>query len=322
MRRVENPSEYYFRWRRSQPDESLAILAGIQLPVTLPPLLFSLLTLFCTMLWTKRYSLPAALWAGLIIALCPVDILTASRIYPDSMMTALLMISILSLEIAANRTGASFTARIFLLIVAVIAGAASAYTKESALFILATASLLLSLNRKKRVFCLIYCGSLVILLLPWFWILHAYNGRWLPLAHWASPVSAYWYSVTSRRSFMFHIIQPLLVCPVFFFGLAWFLSLVARKRWWLDIGFLVIFITISSATCLKAFESRQILPAYPFLAAAAAWGLEQWRQYVAKRFQPVAGYAAVLLVISLSAGWGLYRSYIYIMGNAGDIFLQ
>jgi hypothetical protein len=73
---------------------------------------------------------------------------------------------------------------------------------------------------------------------------------------------------------------------------------------------------------MKAYESRQILPVYPFLAAAATWGLEQWRRYISRRFQPVAGYAAVLLVIGLSAGWGLYISYASLMGNAGDIFVK
>ena len=74
------------------------------------------------------------------------------------------------------------------------------------------------------------------------------------------------------------------------------------------------------ATLMKAWEFRQILPAYPFLATAAAFGLEKWRQRIDKKFQPVAGVVAVLTAIALSAAWGLYLSYPSTVGGAGDIF--
>ena len=238
------------------------------------------------------------------------------------MMTAFMLISIMMLDTAIMKTGSSSTGTIARVITAVITGIAAAYTTESALCILVIMALVLSLNRSCRQVCLLYSICLAVSFLPWIWLMHRYNGRWLPLAQWATPVSAYWYSVTARRSALFHLLQPGMLCPVFLFGLAWFLSLVTRKKWWLDTGFLIIIFTISIATGMKAYESLHILPAYPFLAAAAAWGLERWRRCISRRFQPIAGYAAVLLVIGLSAGWGLYASYESLMGNAGDIFIK
>jgi hypothetical protein len=322
MRTSGSPADYYFRWYSSLDPGLYAAVAAPQLPAILPPLLFSILIIGFTMLWARQYSPAAALWAGLIIALCPVDIFAAGRIYPDSMMTALMLVSILMLTTACMKQNTTSIGTITRYVIAVISGIAAAYTKESALCLLFFTALVMSLNKLCRRACLIYCICLVISFLPWIWLMHIYNGRWLPLAHWITPASAYWYSVTSRRSALFHILQPVILCPVFLFGLAWFLSLFSRKKWWLDTGFLVIIITVSMATCMKAYESRQILPVYPFLATAAAWGLEQWRRYISRRFQPVAGYAAVLLVIGLSTGWGLYIAYASLMGNAGDIFVK
>ena len=84
---------------------------------------------------------------------------------------------------------------------------------------------------------------------------------------------------------------------------------------------LVPLVTLVIITLLQAKEFRQILPAYPFLIIASAYGLEKLRKKININFQPVAGYAIILLIIFAVGFYAFNKISPSLFGNAGDIFI-
>jgi len=316
--RVSRFRAFYFKkWFHHQPFSSVFYIAYKQLPMILPSFIGSIMIVIGTIVLARQYSRVVALWAGLIIAFCPVDIFAASRVMPDAIMTAFLLWCFIffktSLEPRKNK--------IIFLSLAFIMAAAAVYTKESAALIIAgSTSIVACKNKNKIIFLTLACFA-IFCVFPWSLALYKANGQWLPKAYWQSLSTAQWYRVTSRRDFFFHLYEPFKLYPIMMFSAVYFISLFQKKMWWQNIFFSVPAVTLILMTLLRANEFRQILPAYPFLAVAAACGLEKLRGKINQKFMPVAGVVIVLLLIIVSAVFAFQKSSPSIFGNAGDIFI-
>jgi hypothetical protein len=210
--------------------------------------------------------------------------------------------------------------KVALLVTAVAAGACATYVKESGAVILCGAALLMALLTTERRWYLAYAVAVGAALIPWLLLLHHFNGRWLPVPPTPQlPPTAY-RLMTAERTFWRHAWEIPYLAPWLLIGLAWLLRrpYVLRSR--VTLGTAVV-VAVCALAPFKAFEHRYFLPAYPFMAVAAAWSLEQLRRRVNLRFQTVAGIALVVAVILLSTMWGLVHAMPSIIGNAGDIFL-
>jgi hypothetical protein len=314
MRQARTPAGVYRQWASRTPLRVKATLALAQLPATLPPLLASLVIVAATMLWARPDGGLSPLWAGLIMALCCVDVFAAQRVLADSSMTALMLVSLLCLRGAVRRGSGT------LLAVAIAAAVCATYVKESAAVILCVAALLMALLSTERHWYVAYAVAVGAALVPWLLILHHCNGRWLPVPPTPQlPATAY-RLMTAERTLWRHAWEIPYLAPWLLIGSAWLLHRPRRLRGRMTMGTAVVVAVLALAP-FKAFEHRYFLPAYPFIAVAAAWGLEQLRARVNRQFQPVAGIALVVAIITATTAWGLAHAMPSIMGNAGDIFL-
>jgi hypothetical protein len=314
MRQVRNPGQVYERWSRRTPLGDKLALARAQAPAVVPSLLASLAVVLMTMLWARTNGGLAPLWAGLIIALSPVDVFASQRVLADTTMVACGLGSVLLLRAALQHTRRAY------FIAAILAAACAVYVKESAAVILVLAAVLTAACTQPRRLYLLYACLVALTLVPWLLVLHSQTGRWLPVPPTPQLPASGYRLLTAERTFLKHAWEVVYLSPLLCVGVCWFgyASRAVRTRMTLGMGIVLAVFLLAMA---KAFEHRYLLAAYPFMASAAAWGLEQLRKWMNQRFQPVAGVALVLVLIAASAVWGLSRAWPSIMGNAGDIFL-
>jgi len=310
-------NSFFKNWFHHQPFSNLIDIAYKQLPMTLPQFLGSIMIVIGTIVLARKFSNITALWAGLIIAFCPIDIFTASRVLTDSVMSACILWCFIFLKKAND----SQKYKILFLLIAFTTAVIAVYTKESAVLIIFAASAVMAYKNKGKKVYLALAVLAIISIIPWMIALHSANGQWIPKAYWQSLATAQWYKITSQREFFFYFYKPFMLYPVLILAIVYFINIFQKKMWWQNIFFTLPAVTLIIMTLLRVSEFRQILAALPFLAIASACGLEILRKKIDQKFQPVAGIVIVLFIIIFSAVFAFQQCSLSLFGNAGDIFI-
>jgi len=313
-------SNFFFLWLKKQSFENLFLIAKKQFAVTFPSFFGSMLILFGVIFIASRFSKFTAVWAGLITALAPVDIFCASRVLPDSLMTALLLWAFIFAIYASQKLNIIFAMIIML---------TSIYIKESAAIIFFAAFFIIAIKNKYSCKLFILSFASIIFILSWVFILFINNGHYLSRTYShifstvlvSQPLQTNWYNAISSRSYFYHYIFPFRLYPVLFFSFLYCYHAIKEKKIWQNYLLIVPLITIIIISAARLSEARQILPAYPFLFIATALGLEKFRKAMNSHFQLAAGFVIILSIIIFSAYLAYIKIYPSLFCNAGDIFI-
>ena len=331
MRHSKRPDIFFKSWIKKQPFENLLFIAKKQLPIALPPFLSSLLILTGIIYLSNfLFDKYIALWAGFIAAFSPVDIFCASRVLPDSLLTAFILWLLIFIIISFKNKNKFFLIPAFLFTALAIA------VKETSVPIITGALLIGSYKNKNKRLLLTLIVFAFLCIGVWCLILKINNGCWLPAAwkfnlnianlNWfknnnTNASTALWYKLTTQRSKFFHFYTPFTLYPILLFSLFYYIDIFKKEKVCQNFIMIVPLITLIIITLLQAKEFRQIMPAYPFLIIASACGLEKLRKKINVNFQPIAGFVIILFIIIAVGIYAFSKIAPSLFGNAGDIFI-
>lgn len=269
--------------------------------------------IIATLIWARYWSRMVALWAVLLLAVCPVDIFAAVRIFTDTPMTAGIVLSLCG-AVGFLRAQTRF-ARHSALILMIVAGAAAAWCKEAALVILLPA-LCMGMRHtsyRRRYVCAIMCITLSIM--PWLVYHYMYTGLWLPLPPAGSEARSALYATPLSLG----LVGAVILFPVGFFSVYGWRAAWARQPRAMQFSCIAVCMTCGIALVFHThFEQRYLLPIYPFVVTWSACGCERVRQFLhTRRWSPVATVCVISGIIVAQALWGLYRAGHILWSHAG-----
>ncbi|GEM_PF-1926923 len=297
-----------------------------ELYATLPSFAASLLTVFLTLLFGARFLGPrAGVTAALLLAVSPVELLAATRVWPDALLA---LFSTLALFLFYSAASAEKPFR------ALLAGAClglALLTKGQALFLVPAAVIWRFVTGDRPLARRIldpvlwaFLGAAFWVSLPWFWAVTNAAGTpfWTP----PFPLPAVdgnardWYLFVTKRPWYVYPLDTLFQNPAFtfaFFPFAFYYLNLERplhaKLWGLLFGWCVL-LPVLFLALWPGREERYLLPAYPALALLAAASLEHARGRMEREWhgRPVGDWFVTLLIVG-SCAWSLPLAWFYLV---------
>lgn len=296
---------------------------------------FSLLFIFLVFLLGRAmFSRNIGLWAAFFIAICPVDILTAQRVWVDEMLAVLAALSVLFYWQARKEDSS-----ILMLLSALCAGIAT-LTKQSGFFIIAAIVIsdylirMKQIKAKKDIWRWMFEKKIIFFILISFLIASIWYTRvsLVYKTHWwywpqPGPQAALprWEILLSRRPRISELYYFIYLVPIFAFFYLEMLRTVIKKMFSderiLCCVWFLVFALILVATSRK--EERYLLAAYPAIAILTGAAMESIRT----RFSSNNGLANYLgditvgILLVLTGVWSVYIGLSFAFNNAAIIVL-
>ncbi len=285
---------------------------------TVVPFAASVVLVWLVMAFAKpRFGLLPSLFAGFILAVTPLDVLAAGRVWADTLTAALVFGAIVfherSLEKNSFREAAA---------AGIFAGLAI-LSKGSAILFPALALLWAAVTRRGflRAVLLTLCAFAVAA--PWFWTLWKTYGHPLyfpPFPENASGAAGEWFRYVKNRPWYLYPVNLVFQNPLFIFLAAG--AILTRKldappaarRLWGWAVLLLLFLIFR----WPGREERYWLPAYPALAILAGWGVDFVRRGLETRRRHTGNlFVTVLFVAVLLWNHGLIHAYLQVWQSDG-----
>ena len=311
------------------------IIFDTQFYLTIVPFLFSILTVGLIFFLAKRlFSAKVGLYAALIYAIDPVNIMTSQRIWADDMLTFFVLLSVFLFIISLDRKNP---------LISFLSGAAcgaAIMTKQTALlmvpvissfYIYANSRYLMDIKKAPRIIFNRYnvCFLLGVLALTWFWFHKVYEVYGTPFFTNLRDLSVIvkndksgWHEMLSRRphAYILYLVGTIYLSPLFmyaFYSLRYFILEIKKERKELSrnmrMGILWIWVlTFYLLSFAIGKEERYMLPMHPALAILAAVSLV----ILQNRIRPKkAGTMIVCIILALSIWWSVSIGIEYVMLN-------
>jgi 4-amino-4-deoxy-L-arabinose transferase-like glycosyltransferase len=295
-----------------------------ELHLTLVPYLFSLLTVVTVYAWgLLLFDVRTALCAAILLSVSPMDILCASRVWPDALVSFGTCSSLLLYHWSSSRRSPWWA------VAAGLLTGMAALVKVTGLFaiVIVLVHAMVSLERpegqarSKIIFRpALFIGTALLVTLPWFLLVYQTYGTpfQIPFQRNIERVNA-WYAFVRHRPWFMYPLDLLVQNP------AWILFLVAALDKTLETStrYLLLIWPLAIWFCFAAFpvfspmvglENRYLLPAYPAMALLAAKGATSLYEKLAAR-PKATGYklalSGFLIAAALaSATMGIQYAYV------------
>lgn len=285
----------------------------VQLYSSLVPLSFGLVLTIATFCLARMlFDYWTAIVAMLLIAVSPAVILASERIWGDTLVAAMLSLTILLLLHYYRSNNLSF------FILSVVSYAFALLTKNTAILVAPTfvlTAIYFSYRKERDIkrsilraatMMGIFFALTFLLTFPWYYIAYKAFGTPMTDVHKEGISKVYaWYAFQEGRPWYTYLVSIPAMVPLFLLGYYRGISVLRErtlsKELLLAVWFLSFFISIILITQLSEMlgpDSRYMLPAYPPLAILAASQIMRFKDWLASKFSaPVAQFATVACLI-------------------------
>ncbi|MBU1888211.1 MAG: glycosyltransferase family 39 protein [Candidatus Omnitrophica bacterium] len=288
------------------------ILFGIRMEI-LVPILSAALTVWLVFLIAKRlYNEKVALLAAAINALCPVSLHASTKIWMDSTLALFVTASVYIALIASKKE------RIIYYVFLGIVLAAAIMTKLTGFIIFPLILFILwykNATKKKILYALFAAVLTIILISPWFYLVHSVFGTisfwWLKKNPQLLEMFPFAKMIT-ERPVHFYISNLMLVAPIYMFSLAAMIEALKRRKGATELAWSLLFIgvfTYSGYVNNFGYITRYILPCLPALAILGA-------EFMVRKNKIIL-YGIAIFFLGYGFFVGILNSYIF---QVADIF--
>lgn len=283
------------------------------------PFLFSILFVLATYLLAKRFfSEKVALISAFLIAISPIEILCAQKIWADTMLSFFVVLTVLLFFLAKERQN------LLLCFAAGLACGIAVLVKQTGGFIIIAILVFHFWQHKNDMFKLDKVGEIIfdryllifglgalIIIFHWFYMITETYGHPLyspPHPGLAQQGVGWWVALSRRPRFLYLITIPYMV-PVF--ALVYFAIVISpfirrfinEKKTFLIIWILTFLGMLMYLGATK--ENRYMLPAYPAIAMLSADLLVKIESFVNNRLKRPYGLIVVIAVLIACAFWSV-----------------
>ncbi len=256
-----------------------------------PNFLFSILFILLVFILGKLFfSENVGLWASILVATSPVDILTSQRLWTDEMVSFFTILCVIFFWLGFKKD------KIYYFVLSGIMGGLAGLTKQSGVFIiiiLALSFLLINLKEKgmgglsfKNIFdkrLMFFILSAFFVCFFWYYKITAiYGSPWyMPYQPGIEKVSS-WFILLSKRPRYGQFYYFVYLSPLFLFFYVESVKIIFRKIFTPEriICLTWFFVHIIFLVIIPAKEERYMLPVYPSIAIISALSLEKIRVYL------------------------------------------
>jgi hypothetical protein len=320
-----------FSHRIFSPDESYRVLypaaarqmgfkdrLKVQLYSSLVPLSFGLVLIIATFCLARMlFDYWTAIVAMLLIAVSPAVILASERIWGDTLVAAMVSLTILLLLHYYRSNNLSF------FIVSVVSYAFALLTKNTAILVAPTvvmAAIYFSYRKERDIKRAILRAAIMmgiffaltfLLTFPWYYIAYKAFGTPMTDVHKEGISKIYgWYAFQEGRPWYTYLVSIPTMVPLLLLGYYRVVSVLRQRKFskelLLVVWFLSFFISIILLTQLSEMlgpDSRYMLPAYPPLAILASSQIMRFRDWLALRFSVPIAQLAIIGSLIICVAW-------------------
>lgn len=300
------------------------------------PLFFSIGVVICAFfLGTVLFSRRIGLYAAFLMAINPISIMTAQKLWADDMLTFFTVLSLLLFIVAFKKRQNKIAQGVLLVLAGICCGVAI-LVKQSAGFALVVVFLFSVIAHEKKIWNIkalprviankyVMLFFMAALLVSGFWFIKMYrvagDPLWIPKNDDVLKTDASgWFRALERRpaSWILYLVGGCSLSPLFVFAFGslhlFFCNVfrALRKREYeyrFIFAWLVILVLYFFMVGIKTKEHRYMLPAYPFVAVLASYGLVRGTGILKKcgRFlgNRIVAEAIIILLLAASAWWSV-----------------
>ncbi|MCK5013980.1 MAG: glycosyltransferase family 39 protein [Candidatus Omnitrophica bacterium] len=291
---------------------------SLQFYAVIVPLFFSTVLMLLTFyLGQLLFSHRVGFYAAFMLAVNPISILTAHKIWADDMLSAFVTLSVLLFLLAQKKD------RLWLSFLGGISCGVAVLAKQNGGIIFAGLIAYSILIKGTFKHLISYFVGLMLLTAPWFYKVYSIYGSPIyspPHPDLLKTDPTGWFKRVGSRPrpyILFPVGIPYL-CPPFILAYATLKKFVLRLRLWNPLeknnqegnNIVLLWFWILPFILFLIFygggdEHRRMLPAYPAIAIASAYILNKSRIFIDKNFNIILAESLVFAVLIASAFWSV-----------------